>query len=144
MEITVAEIEERLPRPLDPTETARMKALIADAVEYLEVEFQKCGRELDKELVRIPWLESVARRVIREMVSAAVLVGPNVGVRSASSATGQESDSITFSDVDSVGWGGVRLTDHQRLDLGLCMPGGARGHFPRPVHWPERVWPNRC
>lgn len=144
MEITVAEIEERLPRPLDPTETARMEALIADAVEYLEVEFQKCGRELDKELVRIPWLEAVARRVIREMVSAAVLVGPNVGVRSASSATGQESDSITFADVDSVGWGGVRLTDHQRLDLGLCMPGGARGRFPRPVHWPERVWPNRC
>lgn len=144
MEITVAEIEERLPRPLDPTETARMKALITDAVEYIEVEFQKCGRELDKELARIPWLEAVTRRVIREMVSAAVLVGPNVGVRSASSATGQESDSITFADVDSVGWGGVRLTDHQRLVLGLCMPGGARGRFPRPAHWPERVWPNRC
>ena len=144
MEIKVSEVEARLPRPLAVDEKPRMEALIADALEYLEVEFQKCGRELDKELVRIPWLEAVARRVIREMVSAAVLVGPNVGVRSASSATGQESDSITFSDVDSVGWGGVRLTDHQRLDLGLCMPGGARGRFPRPVHWPERVWPNRC
>lgn len=144
MEIKVSEIEARLPRPLYESEKPRMEALIADALEYLEVEFQRCGRELDKELARIPWLEAVARRVIREMVSAAVLVGPNVGVRSASSATGQESDSITFADVDSVGWGGVRLTDNQRLDLGLCIPGGARGRFPRPVRWPERVWPNRC
>ena len=144
MEIKVSEVEARLPRPLAADEKPRMEALIADALEYLEVEFQKCGRELDKELARIPWLQAVARRVVREMVSAAVLVGPNVGVRSASSATGQESDSITFADVDSVGWGGVRLTDRQRLDLGLCIPGGARGRFPRPVHWPERVWPNRC
>ena len=139
MEISVSEIESRLPRPLSEDERPRMKALIDDAVEYLEVEFQKCGRTLDAALARTPWLESVVRRVIREMVSAAVLIGPNVGVRSASSTTGPQSDSITFADVDSVGWGGVRLTGQQRLDLGLCMPGGARGKFPPPAYWPERI-----
>ncbi|MCQ9341334.1 phage Gp19/Gp15/Gp42 family protein [Corynebacterium phoceense] len=139
MEISVSEIEARLPRPLAVDEKPRMEALIDDAVEYLEVEFQKCGRSLDAALARTPWLESVVRRVIREMVSAAVLIGPNVGVRSASSTTGPQSDSITFADVDSVGWGGVRLTDQQRLDLGLCMPGGARGKFPPPAYWPERI-----
>lgn len=139
MEISVSEIESRLPRPLSEDERPRMEALINDAVEYLEVEFQKCGRSLEAALARTPWLESVVRRVIREMVSAAVLIGPNVGMRSASSTTGPQSDSITFADVDSVGWGGVRLTPAQRLDLGLCMPGGARGKFPRPAHWPERI-----
>lgn len=139
MEISVSEIESRLPRPLSEDERPRMEALIDDAVEYLEVEFQRCGRTLADALERTPWLEAVVRRVVREMVSAAVLVGPNVGMRSASSTTGPQSDSITFADVDSVGWGGVRLTDQQRLDLGLCMPGGARGKFPPPAYWPERI-----
>lgn len=139
MEIKVSEVEARLPRPLAVDEKPRMEALIADALEYLEVEFQRCGRTLADALERTPWLEAVVRRVVREMVSAAVLVGPNVGMRSASSTTGPQSDSITFADVDSVGWGGVRLTDQQRLDLGLCMPGGARGKFPPPAYWPERI-----
>ena len=139
MEIKVSEIEARLPRPLAADEKPRMEALIADALEYLEVEFQRCGRTLADALESTPWLESVVRRVVREMVSAAVLVGPNVGMRSASSTTGPQSDSITFADVDSVGWGGVRLTDQQRLDLGLCIPGGPRGKFPPPACWPERI-----
>lgn len=139
MEIKVSEIEARLPRPLAVDEKPRMEALIADALEYIETEYRRCGRVLDSELARTSWLEAVVRRVVREMVSAAVLVGPNVGMRSASSTTGPQSDSITFADVDSVGWGGVRLTDQQRLDLGLCMPGGARGKFPPPAYWPERI-----
>ncbi|MCG7247462.1 phage Gp19/Gp15/Gp42 family protein [Corynebacterium simulans] len=139
MEIKVSEIEARLPRPLAADEKPRMEALITDALEYLEVEFQRCGRTLADALERTPWLEAVVRRVVRDMVSAAVLVGPNVGMRSASSTTGPQSDSITFADVDSVGWGGVRLTPAQRLDLGLCMPGGARGKFPPPACWPERI-----
>lgn len=139
MEIKVSEIEARLPRPLAADEKPRMEALIADALEYIETEYRRCGRTLDSELARTPWLEAVVRRVVREMVSAAVLVGPNVGMRSASSTTGPQSDSITFADVDSVGWGGVRLTGQQRLDLGLCMPGGARGKFPPPAYWPERI-----
>lgn len=139
MEIKVSEIEARLPRPLAADEKPRMEALITDALEYLEVEFQRCGRTLADALERTPWLEAVVRRVVRDMVSAAVLVGPNVGMRSASSTTGPQSDSITFADVDSVGWGGVRLTPAQRLDLGLCMPGGARGKFPPPAYWPERI-----
>ena len=139
MEIKVSEIEARLPRPLAADEKPRMEALITDALEYLEVEFQRCGRTLADALERTPWLEAVVRRVVRDMVSAAVLVGPNVGMRSASSTTGPQSDSITFADVDSVGWGGVRLTPAQRLDLGLCMPGGARGKFAPPAYWPERI-----
>ena len=144
LEIDAKYVAERLPQPLTDEEMQRLDVLIDDAVELLEIEFLRCGRDFDRELETVPWLGSVARRVVREMVSAAILVGPNAGVRSVSSTTGQESDSITYADVDSVSFGGVRLTDAQRAQLGLCMPGGARGSFPPPRCWPEVYsWPRR-
>lgn len=139
MLVSFEDVNARLDVPLEDAARPRVEVLIDDAVSIVRIAFQKCGRDFDAELGVVPWLEVEAQRVVREMVSAAILVGPNAGVRSVSSTTGPQSDSITYADVDSVSFGGVRLTDQHRLDLGLCFPGGARGRFPRPVRWPE-VW----
>lgn len=139
MLVSFEDVNARLDVPLEEAARPRVEVLIEDAVAIVRTAFLKCGRDFDAELERVAWLADEVGRVVREMVSAAILVGPNAGVRSVSSTTGPQSDSITYADVDSVSFGGVRLTDQQRLDLGLCFPGGPRGRFPRPVRWPE-VW----
>lgn len=137
LNIDTTYVADRLPRELTDAETKRLQVLIDDAVELIDVAFMQAGRDFDAELVTVPWLESAARRAVLEMVSAATLVGGNAGMRSISSTTGPQSDSVTFADVDSVSWGGVRLTDDLLKLLGLWRE-GARGRFPRPRQWPER------
>lgn len=137
LNIDTTYVADRLPRELTDAETKRLQVLIDDAVELIDVAFMQAGRDFDTELVTVPWLESAARRAVLEMVSAATLVGGNAGMRSISSTTGPQSDSVTFADVDSVSWGGVRLTDNLLKLLGLWRE-GARGRFPRPRQWPER------
>lgn len=139
MLVSFDEVNARLDVPVEDAARTRVELLIEDAEQQIRTAFLKCGRDFDRELDAISWLRPEAQRIIREMVSAAIVVGPNAGVRSISSTTGPQTDSITYANVDSVSFGGVRLTDQQRLDLGLCFPGGARGRFPRPVRWPE-VW----
>lgn len=136
--VEVADIEARLPRPLDDFEKGRLGILIADAIEAIETAFQKDGRDLTTEIEQVTWLRATARKVVREMVSAAILVGTNVGFRSVSSTTGPTADSATFADVDSVSWSGVTLTDAQRAELGLATSATPRGTFPPPPRWPER------
>lgn len=136
--VTVDDVVSRLdPRP-DPLTHDRIQLLISDAEDKIRRAFLKAGRDFDAALVTSRWLESEAEDVIREMVSAAIIIGPNAGVRTATSSTGQESDSITYADVNAVSFGGVRLTDQQKIDLGL---GGGlpRGRFPFPRRWPERI-----
>lgn len=138
MLVTFDDVNARLDTPLDDSAQSRVEVLIEDAVAIVRTAFLKCGRDFDAELERVAWLADEAARVVREMVSAAIAIGPNAGVRSVSSATGQESDSITYANgIDFVSFGGVKLTPDQRAALGLCMPGGARGNFPGPVEWPE-------
>ncbi|WKE50340.1 hypothetical protein J8244_09420 [Corynebacterium tuberculostearicum] len=137
LDINAEYVADRLPRELTESEKQRLEVLIDDSVELIEVAFLRAGRDFYSELETVPWLESAARRVVLEMVSAATLVGTNTGMRSISSTTGPQSDSVTFSDVDSVSWGGVRLTDELLKLLGLWSR-GARGRFPRPRRWPER------
>lgn len=137
LNIDAAYVADRLPRELTDAEAKRLQVLIDDAVELIDVAFMQAGRDFDTELVTVPWLGSAARRAVLEMVSAATLVGGNAGMRSISSTTGPQSDSVTFADVDSVSWGGVRLTDNLLKLLGLWRE-GARGRFPRPRQWPER------
>lgn len=136
--VTVTDIETRLPRPLDDDERDRVGTLITDAVEEIVTAFQKQNRDFAAELQTVSWLPATARKVIREMVSAAVLVGANVGFRSVSSTTGPTSDSATYADVGSVSWAGIELTDDQRSRLGLSTAAHPRGSFPRPPRWPER------
>ncbi|MGJ4099734.1 Gp19/Gp15/Gp42 family protein [Corynebacterium macclintockiae] len=137
LEIDAEYVADRLPRDLTEDEMERLGVLIDDAVELIEVAFLRAGRDFHAELETVPWLEAAARRVVLEMVSAATMVGSNAGMRSVSSTTGPQSDSVTFSDVDSVSWGGVKLTDELLKLLGLWQR-GARGRFPRPRRWPER------
>lgn len=143
MLVGISTIEALLPRELDEREKLRLKALITQAEEIIRVAFLKARRDFDEELETVPWLKSEAQRIIVEMVSAATLVGSNVGVRSASSTTGPQSDSVTYADVNSVSWGGIKLTDEMLAALGLTRS-GARGVFPCPPGWPEwRLWHGR-
>lgn len=134
--ITADEIAGALPIALDDEQSAKLDVLIELAEEEIALAFARRGRSFQNELAASKWLEMAARRAVREMVSAAVIIGPNAGVRSVSSTTGPQSDSITYADVDAVSFGGVVLTDKLLELLGLAgiRP---RGRFPRPARWPE-------
>lgn len=135
--VDVGDLERIMPRPLEADERPRAEALLEQAVEKIRTAFLRAGRDFDAELVRVPWLPSTAKSVVLEMVGGAVLTGSNVGVRSVSSTTGPVADSITWATVDGAGFGGVLLTDAQRMELGLPVGGVPRGRFPTPKAWPE-------
>lgn len=134
--ITADEIAGVLPVALDPAQMAKVDTLIGLAEEEIELAFARRGRDFRAELVSVPWLELAARRAVREMVGAAIIIGPNVGVKRASSTTGPQSDSVEWHDPKAVSFGGVSLTDDLLALLGLSG-GGPRGRFPRPLRWPE-------
>lgn len=135
-EITPDDVSARLAAPLVGADVQRAKVLISDSLEIIRLEFLRSGRDFDREVKEKAWLGPTARFVVLEMVSAAALVGGNVGQRSATSTTGPQSDSVTWADVGSVTWSGVLLTDMQRERLGL-VGCGPRGSFPKPLRWPE-------
>lgn len=139
--VTVTDVVIRLDPQPPPDSYPRIEVLLEDAEELIRVAFLRAGQNLDGALEMVEWMVFEVRRVIREMVSAAIIVGPNAGVRTATSTTGQESDSITYADVDSVSFGGVRLTDSQRRCLGLPAEGMPVGNFPPAWVWPERRRP---
>lgn len=134
--ITAEEIAGALPIALDDEQSAKLDVLIELAEEEIALAFARRGRSFQSELAASEWLEMAARRAVREMVSAAVIIGPNAGVRSVSSTTGPQSDSITYADVGAVSFGGVALTDKLLELLGLAGV-KPRGRFPRPARWPE-------
>lgn len=134
--ITLDEIAAVLPNGLEDDQHDRVQRLIDLAEEEIELAFARRGRDFSAELATTPWLETAARRAIREMVAAAVVIGPNAGVRSVSSTTGPQSDSITYAHVDAVSFGGVALTDKLLELLGL-LGVRPRGNFPCPPRWPE-------
>lgn len=137
--VEVEDVKVRAPRPLTDVEVGRAGVLIGDAERLIRSEFGRARRDFDRE-VTDEWFADTVRRVMLEMVLAAVLIGPNMGMRSATSTTGAVSDSATFTDtVDgAASWAGVRLTDVHRDDLGLRGGSLPRGRFPvgAPV-WPE-------
>lgn len=135
--VTVDEIAAVLPTGIAPDQEGRAQALVDLAEEEIELAFARRGRDFRAELVTVPWLESAARRAVREMVSAAVVVGPNAGVKRASSTTGPQSDSVEWHDPKAVSFGGVSLTEDLLELLGL-LGVRPRGSFPCPPSWPER------
>lgn len=137
--VTVDDVVSRLDPQPDPSTHERIQILIEDAEKKIRTAFLKAGRNFDTALGTVAWLEGEAEDVIREMVSAAIIIGPNAGIRTVASTTGQESDTVTYADVDAVSFGGVRLTDVQREALGLPMGGMPRGRFPRARRWPEVI-----
>lgn len=134
--VTVDDVVARLDTLPDPASYERIGLLITDAEELVRDAFDREGRSFEQESI-VSWVGNAARRVIREMVSAAIIIGPNAGVRSATSTTGQESDSLTYDRTDMVSFSGVRLTDEQRRELGLSVSARAQGRFPDALIWPE-------
>ncbi|PRQ10629.1 hypothetical protein C1Y63_10570 [Corynebacterium sp. 13CS0277] len=138
MFVELADVEERLPRPLFDEERPRVETLIKDAEARVRVAFSRRGRDLDRELETRAgdWLKPTVEWVLIDMVAAAVLVGMNAGVRAVSSTTGPQSDSLTYADVGAVSFGGVRLTNEHLRELGL-VAGLPVFCAPPPMRWPE-------
>ncbi|MDN6374271.1 MAG: phage Gp19/Gp15/Gp42 family protein, partial [Brevibacterium aurantiacum] len=79
MLVTFDDLASRLPVTLAVDEAARVEILLEDAEEIVRDAFARVGRDFDAELTATPWLQNSARRVIRDMVAAAALIGGNVG-----------------------------------------------------------------
>lgn len=136
--VTADDVIKRLPgsvKPLSQDDEARVATLVEDAEFLIRDEFAAAYRDFDNEM-RLPHRARTAARVIRQMVAAAIIIGPHAGVRSVTSTTGPSSDSITFSDPPPISFDGVYLTDEQRRLLGLDVAAGA-GAF----HYPLSKWP---
>lgn len=139
MIVTAEDVISVFPRELEDHEQARLAVLLDASLSLVRAEFLRVGRDFDQELTTVSWLPVFAKRVLVSMVTAAILVGENVGIRSVTQTTGAITDSVTFADVSSADWGGVRLTDSQRRDLGLPVGAAPLGFSPRPEKWPEKV-----
>ena len=138
MIVSIEEFVPAFPRPMTEDERTRATVLIGDAADRIREEFAREGRDFDAELERVSWLPSAARRVVREMVSAVVLVGPDAGRRQYAVTAGAVSESWTMADVAGSAWGSVVLSDEHRRALGLSVGAMPRGRFPRAPRWPER------
>lgn len=138
VQVTPEDVRVRLAVPFEAGDADRVQVLIDDAVRKIRRAFARRGRDFDAEVEGTPWLGDAAFDVVLEMVTSAIVLGPNAGVRSASSTTGPQSDSITYSDPGRIAFSGVKLLDDMLVELGLAV-GVPRGRFPRPVRWPERV-----
>ena len=130
-EITVDWVASTFPRPMTLDEKTRAQNLIDAAEDRILEEFERHGRDFHTEVATTTWLARATRRVTREMVSAAIDIGEGVGKKSASSATGPQSDSVTWADGIPVTWGGVFLTNAHRRDLGLISDNRPRWGFPK-------------
>lgn len=138
--VDLDDIMELFPRSLEEGERNRATALIVAADDRIREEFERQGRDLDSVAASHPWLGRAYHRVVREMVAAAILIGDNVGRASASSTTGPQSDSVTWSQGVPIAWGFIEMTDKMRADLGLFRQDLPVGSFPPPLRWPERRW----
>ena len=138
MIVSIEEFVPAFPRPMTEDERTRAAVLLGDAADRIREEFAREGRDFDAELERVSWLPSAARRVVREMVSAVVLVGPDAGRRQYAVTAGAVSESWTMADAAGSAWGSVVLSDEHRRALGLSVGAMPRGRFPRAPRWPER------
>lgn len=137
LDVTFTDIADRLPIPVTEEQKRFIEVRITDALDLIREAFMRRGRDFERELDAVSWLPLAAKRIVIEMVAAAVTVGPHVGARSLSSTTGPQSDAVTYTDAGQlVRFSGVGLTDEMLFDLGL-VPRGPRGRFPSPLQWPE-------
>ncbi|MHC9719771.1 Gp19/Gp15/Gp42 family protein [Corynebacterium diphtheriae] len=122
-----------LPRELSEFEEVLAPRLLNEAEMIVRAEFGRVHKNFPTETDE--WEIFTVKRVIKEMVTSAILVGASRGMRSVSSTTGPQADSVVWADVESVALGGLVLTDSQRELLGLL--GSSRFNFPLPGRWPE-------
>ncbi|WP_417287115.1 Gp19/Gp15/Gp42 family protein [Corynebacterium variabile] len=140
MLVTLPDLTSRLPVVLTPEQAAQVETLLGDAEWKVRDAFTRAGHDFDRESELKLWLVRSAQEVIRDMVAAAVLIGPSVGRSSVSSTTGAEADSEAFA-MDTMrvtGFARLILTASHREELGLPSTVGNRGRFPRPPHYPEK------
>lgn len=126
-EFSVEDIEKLFPRPLETDEQLRAQGLIERSLELIDLEFMRRGRDLEVEILSRRDVPIAVRQAVTEMVSRAIHVGDSEGRASASSTTGPQSDSITFSQGIGIRWGGVGIDDSIRHLLGLLTSGLPRG-----------------
>ena len=138
MEVSVEDVVDVFPRPLLDEERDRVAALIRQSYELIELEFARRGRDFHREVASSRLLQLAVKQAVRVMVSQAVLIGGNVGVASVSSTTGQESDSVTYSQGVRFHWGGVGIDDAILDLLGLATTGMPLGRGGRIVPFGER------
>lgn len=137
--VTVDDVVSRLPIEVTDEQRKFIEVRIEDSIDLIREAFMRRGRNFDKEAAYNTWLPLAAKRIVREMVAGAVIIGPHAGARSVSSTTGPQSDSVTYTDSGQwVKFSGVDLTDLMLFELGL-VPRGARGAFPQPLRWPEAI-----
>lgn len=139
--VEIDEVTDRLPEtvlPLSAHDETRVTRFLEDAEEIIRDAFIRAGRDLDDEYIIAPWLKRAVVRTVREMVSASLIIGPHVGLQSASSTTGPQSDSASYRDTPMVSFSGPKLTNDLRGDLGLPITVSSRWNFPKPRRWPER------
>lgn len=129
--ITVEDISAVFPRSLEPDEEHRAEGLIQAALDLIEEAFLRHGRDFHQEATDSRLMQLTVKRVVREMISEAIHVGENVGRQSASSTTGPQSDSVTWSQGVGIHWGGVYLTPQWLRDLGLMSQSPAGHSFPK-------------
>lgn len=152
MDVSVDDIANVFPRPLTDDEKRHAENLLAQALELIEMEFLRRRIDLSHALVDSPWLQMAIKQAARIMVARAVLIGENVGQSAASSTTGPQSDSVTFSQGIGIHWGGVGM-DSEILDLlglgasgmprgrgGVVVPFGERFPRRRGAEFSERWW----
>lgn len=142
MEITVDDVAGVFPRPLLDEERTRMEKLIEQSLELIELEFARRGRDFNREVASSRLLQLAAKQAVRAMVSQAVLIGDNVGVASVSSTTGQETDSVSYSQGIKFHWGGVGIDDAILDLLGLAVGGIPLGRGGQVIPYGARgvVW----
>lgn len=137
--VSPEDVIKRLPaviKPLSPDDADRVATLIEDAEYLIRDEFAVVHRDLDAEIAVSPHRRRTVARVIRQMVAAAIIVGPHAGVKSVTSTSGPTSDSITYQDPPQVSFDGVFLTDEQRRLLGLDVSAESAA-----FHYPLSKWP---
>ena len=127
MLIPVSDLVSIFPRPLTEDEEKRAAGLISRALDLIEMEFIRAGRDLPSEMVSRRDTQFAVRQAVSEMVSRAILVGGDEGRASASSTTGPQSDSITWSQGVGIRWAGIGMDDSIRRLLGLVFAAMPRG-----------------
>lgn len=138
--VTVKDVAEILPRALTDEEIQRMEKLVKQSLELIEMEFARHGRIFGTEVKTSVWLPVAVKQAVRRMVGAAILVGEDVGRASASSTTGPQSDSITWSQGIPIQWGGVDIDDGILELLGLISAAMPRGRGGKVIPFGKRRW----
>lgn len=136
--ITTNDVAGILPRTLTDDETTRMGNLIERAVELIDMEFGRRGRDLEAEIAAKPWLATAVKQAVLVMVSKAVLIGEDIGRASVSSTTGPQSDSISYSQGIGIQWGGVGIDDEILALLGLLADGMPMGRGGQVIPFGQR------